>query len=383
MLAVGSAATGQTAGPVPRVVEIDWPAMPPTSTSAGDERLNDLGAIRLPVILPEPFLAFSSLKLVGEPLQYQASVMADWGSMQIFGTRVALDVSEAEGAPSSDAAEVRFDEQSAELAFNRYGAAYVVRVDCHSATDRRCIDPQFVTQLVRTASVAGGVQDGSQKPVAPPPFTATGPTATSGAISGFTWLAPGRLDASHGTGNRSSFVYAPGITFPVEKAPAYLGSMVYGYGGDHSAFRNVSWRDARNYRYPWQDNFCEPRKYRTPMCPSGTGHQGVDIRPMDARKAVHWAVATEDGVIGSARGWSVSLLGKSGTRYDYRHLQMNRLPVHAGSRVKAGDHIGLISDNFSVPTPVHLHLEMRQNLRGKGMVPVPPYMSLVRAYEAM
>lgn len=382
-LATTSVAIAQSVGPVPRVTEIEWPDAPPTGTSAGDKRLSALGTVRLPVMLPEQFLEFTSLKLVGEALQYQASVLANWGSMQIFGTRVALDVAEVDGAPAPGSGDVSFDDQSAELAFNRYGAAYVVRVECLAIADRRCTDAAFVTRLAGTAMQVGGLQDGSEKPLAPPPMTSGGPMATSGTAGTFTWLAPGLLKGSNRQGNLSKFVYAPGIRFPVEGAPAYLGSMVYGYGGNLGAHPNVSWKDARNYAYPWQDNFCEPRQWRTPLCPGGSGHQGVDIRPMDARKAVHWAVAAEDGVIGGARGWSVQLLGKSGTRYDYLHLQMNRLAVGVGTRVRAGDRIGLISDKYSVPTPVHLHFEMRQNLSGKGVTPVPPYMSLVRAYEAM
>ena len=156
ILATASIAVAQTAGPAPSVTDIQWPDAPPTGTSAGDPRLSDLGTVRLPVLVPEQFLEFTSLSLVGEPLQYQASVLASWGSMQIFGTRVALDVADADGAQAPGSSDVSFDDQSAELAFNRYGAAYVVRVECRTAADRRCTDAAFVSRLAGTATLITG-----------------------------------------------------------------------------------------------------------------------------------------------------------------------------------------------------------------------------------
>jgi murein DD-endopeptidase MepM/ murein hydrolase activator NlpD len=240
--------------------------------------------------------------------------------------------------------------------------------------------------LLTEAQIMGG-QPSGRPAIVPSTPPADGPVATSSAIDGFNYDDPGVLTASGGQGNKSGIIYAPGIRFPVEKAPTFLGSMVYGYGGSKSPEKNRSWKDRRNYRYPWQDNFCEPREYRTSLCPSGKGHQGVDIRPARAplkRERIYWAVAAEDGVIGAARGYTVTLLGNSGTRYDYLHLEMAQLSVKQGARVKAGDKIGLISDNFGkTVTPVHLHFEIRQFVPGKGVIPVPPYMSLVRAYERM
>jgi murein DD-endopeptidase MepM/ murein hydrolase activator NlpD len=63
---------------------------------------------------------------------------------------------------------------------------------------------------------------------------------------------------------------------------------------------------------------------------------------------------------------------------------MNKLRIAQNSAVRAGDKIGLISADFGgVPTPVHLHFEMLQNIGGKGFRHVPPYMSLVRSYQRL
>lgn len=116
------------------------------------------------------------------------------------------------------------------------------------------------------------------------------------------------------------------------------------------------------------------------MCPSGTGHQGVDIRPADSRDVMHWAVAAEDGRIVNIGTYSVWLTGSSGTQYRYLHLEMRRLAVKLGDRVQRGQRIGLISEDFIAPTPVHLHFEIVQNIQSVGMTHVPPFTSLVNAY---
>ena len=50
--------------------------------------------------------------------------------------------------------------------------------------------------------------------------------------------------------------------------------------------------------------------------------------------------------------------------------------------MQAGDVLGYVSKDFGgTPTTFHLHFEIIQNTAEYGWVHVPPYMSLVAAYE--
>ncbi|HIP51012.1 MAG TPA: hypothetical protein EYG94_02895, partial [Campylobacterales bacterium] len=52
-------------------------------------------------------------------------------------------------------------------------------------------------------------------------------------LKGFTYAPSGKLSPSKsGTGRLGDkYIYAPGIRFPIESAPAYINSQVYGVGG--------------------------------------------------------------------------------------------------------------------------------------------------------
>jgi murein DD-endopeptidase MepM/ murein hydrolase activator NlpD len=196
---------------------------------------------------------------------------------------------------------------------------------------------------------------------------------------------PGELVLNSGEGVKSEKIYAPWIRFPVAKKPAYINSQVYGVGGRLGPKTpKGGWGHPANYKYPWHDNFCERRDRRTSACPSGLGHQGVDIRPAGPEDRKYSAVAVESGRIVKIGSYSVTLAGESGTQYNYLHLEMADLKVSLGQRVVTGQVIGLISNDFKgTPTPVHLHFEIRQNVNGRGWQHVPPYTSLVAAYQAM
>ena len=99
-------------------------------------------------------------------------------------------------------------------------------------------------------------------------------------------------------------------------------------------------------------------------------------------RGLHEVVAVADGIITNIGTYTVNLRGDDGTTYIYRHLNMNRLGVSEGDSVLAGDMIGYVSNDFGgTPTVFHLSFEMVQSVEGRGLVSVPPYMSLVRAYE--
>ncbi|MEL6567607.1 MAG: M23 family metallopeptidase [Pseudomonadota bacterium] len=208
----------------------------------------------------------------------------------------------------------------------------------------------------------------------------------------FSYFAPGALTPGSGTGAPDQLVHAPGIAFPIRTAPAYLQSMVWGFGGGVGGGDEC---DSRNYTYPWRDNFCETRSSNrnSPFCPVGRIHQGQDIRvgtpsecevlrgtPEDDRM-LHEVVAVEDGVVYEIGTYTVKLRA-GGRIYRYMHLNMDALQVSAGDSVLQGDVLGYVSKDFGgTPTTFHLHFEIIQNTEEHGWVHVPPYLSLVEAYE--
>ena len=209
----------------------------------------------------------------------------------------------------------------------------------------------------------------------------------------FEYYAPGDLLPGSGFGRTDDTIYAPEMVFPIKSAPTYLNSQVYrpggGVGGDQC--------DVSNYSMPWRDNFCETRTSNrtTPRCSLNKVHQGQDLRTGTAteclqmraqsprERGLHEAVATEDGIIQYIGSYSLQLKGtETGFIYSYVHLNMRRLQVSAMQEVKAGDVIGVVSNDFGgTPTTYHLHFEIKAPVEGEGIVHVPPYMSLVSAYE--
>ncbi|MEM0986990.1 MAG: peptidoglycan DD-metalloendopeptidase family protein [Pseudomonadota bacterium] len=208
----------------------------------------------------------------------------------------------------------------------------------------------------------------------------------------FSYFAPGQLLPGSGTGAFDQIVHAPDMVFPIRSAPAYLQSQVWNFGGGVAGGDQC---DSRNFAYPWRDNFCESRTANrgTPFCPLNRVHQGQDIRvgsPEDCRqlrasdtagRTLHEVVAVEDGLIYDIGTYTVKL--RSGGRvYRYMHLNMSELQVAEGDSVEAGDILGYVSNDFGgTPTTFHLHFEIIQNTEAYGWEHVPPYLSLVEAYE--
>ena len=168
--------------------------------------------------------------------------------------------------------------------------------------------------------------------------------------------------------------------------------MVFTFGGGVAGGDQC---DTRNFAYPWRDNFCETRtsNRNSPYCPKSKIHQGQDIRvgtpetcnlmrgTPAADRMLHKVVAVEDGVISNVGSYSVNLRA-GGRIYKYMHMNMQKLGVKLGDSVKAGDFLGYVSNDFAgTPTTFHLHFEITQNNGDGDWVHVPPYLSLVAAYE--
>lgn len=209
----------------------------------------------------------------------------------------------------------------------------------------------------------------------------------------FEYFASGDLIPGTGTGRSDQMIYAPNMVFPIKTAPTWPQSMVYRLGGAVGGDQC----DPANYDIPWRDNFCEKRSStrNTPMCPTNKVHQGQDIRvgsaadcnalrgQAKADRGIHEVVAVEDGIIQHIGTYSVQLKGtQTGNLYSYLHLNMRRLRVSKFDTVTAGDTLGFVSNDFgSTPTTFHLHFEIKAPIEGEGIVHVPPYLSLVAAYE--
>jgi murein DD-endopeptidase MepM/ murein hydrolase activator NlpD len=198
----------------------------------------------------------------------------------------------------------------------------------------------------------------------------------------------GALPPGSGTGATDSTLWAAGMRFPMEAAPAYANSQVYGYGG-FAAPGPGGQCDARNYAYPWRDNFCETRSWANGMCPAGKGHQGQDIRPATCEKKVHRVVAAESGRITSIGSYTVTLLGDSGRIYRYLHMDMAGVnamfPTSASRNVERGQPIGKVSADFGgSATTIHLHFEIKAPVSTGGgsavVMFVPTYTSLTDSY---
>jgi MYXO-CTERM domain-containing protein len=194
----------------------------------------------------------------------------------------------------------------------------------------------------------------------------------------FTYRPSGELVPGSGQGRVDDTVYAPDMLFPIEDGPDFANSQVWGHGG--ASGPGGSQCDAANFAYPWHDNFCETRSWDMPLCPAGIGHQGQDIRGPDCMDNVHWVDAVDDGTITSIGSYTVYLTVADGTRFDYLH--MRSVQVAVGQHVTRGQRLGKISNNFGdSATTVHLHFNIRQNVADVGMVFVPPYDSLIAAYQ--
>ncbi|GJL93673.1 MAG: hypothetical protein DHS20C05_00780 [Hyphococcus sp.] len=193
-------------------------------------------------------------------------------------------------------------------------------------------------------------------------------------------------------------VVAPLMRFPIDRGPAFLNSQIFMFGGGGYNYGggevydnpNVGQEnDARNFDYPWKDNFCEVRTRGNGLCAAGVGHHGQDIRPGTCDNGEFLAVAPEDGFIrriGSTH--LVEIYGDSGLVYKFLHIDRPLQPgIVKNARVTKGQPIGKISNKTgatSRSTTVHLHFEIWHGTASGGVNtgagPLPPYTSLVESY---
>ena len=218
------------------------------------------------------------------------------------------------------------------------------------------------------------------------------------ADPGFRYHPPGLLAVRDANAKRGRMddrkVYVPNIVFPIRLEAnrfASMNSQIWGYGG--GGYNGVGEAggtecDPRNYDPTQQrDNFCEVRGWSMPLCPSGEGHQGQDIRPPSCKDNTWDVVAVADGIITLVTSnTTVKLKGNDGTVYEYLHMHPDSIKVKEGSKVKQGDVVGRVSKymNGTRSTTYHLHFNVRQRIQVGNKVLevyVPPYASLIAAYR--
>ncbi len=231
----------------------------------------------------------------------------------------------------------------------------------------------------------------------------TGDTAGGGTVPpkppanpGYAYFPPGNLSAQDKARGRQAdrFVYLRDIVFPLKLGDGrhpHMNSQIWGFGGGGWGGKGAaggSESDPRNYDPMLQrDNYCEVRGWAMPLCPSGVGHQGQDIRPPSYKNNFWEAVAVADGTITNVTSnTTVQLKAKDGTDYYYLHMNAKSITVKPGQSVRQGDVLGRVSNimNGSPSTSLHLHFQARQRITAGGKtlsVYVPVFTSLVAAYR--
>ena len=215
---------------------------------------------------------------------------------------------------------------------------------------------------------------------------------SSTAPGGFAYLPQTDLIPGSWTGPQDHPPYnnlanwSPDMCFPLAE-DGYANSQVYNDGGQHGSGPDQC--APANYSYPWRDIFCETRSGTNPMCPTGHGHQGQDIRPATCKPdATHAAVAAEAGKIIEIKNYWVTMRPTAAPfrRYSYLHMKPSTIRVHVGDTVQAGQVLGMVSTYFgSTPTTRHLHFEILLSATDGSLPPstvfVPPYNAMVAAYQ--
>jgi hypothetical protein len=322
------------------------------------------------------------------------------------------------------------DEQR--LSFKKYGVYYVLSIPCAQSpkSEHRCeAERDLLLDLAKSLRFAG-----LERSIAPYE-TKQGlvPRPEGDYSPDFKFHPPGDLENGSGAGRTDYTIYAS-LRFPLRDSPAFANSQVFGDGGnclntklnlsgDVPSEPFVPFREtypcdrmkrklsndeggARNYGYPWRDNFCEERDWSIPVCPNGMGHQGQDIRPKTchyiAWQAAHDAPPIQkcepyrEEVVAAARGVIYRVkdaqalylfVNSSSERFKGRYLHMNpeamnRDGLIARKLVKEGEILGKAGNYLDYPfgTTSHLHFELMVPTR-EGWVHVDPYSSLIVSYE--
>lgn len=244
-------------------------------------------------------------------------------------------------------------------------------------------------------SVSAGHKPAKRADGAAAPFDRSVPFVFPGA---FTANEPGEFPPGlRQTGVRDQTLHAPGMAFPIVDAPAFVGPVQHRVRMMAKLSTDPCAKDM--YSYPWRDTFCEPEHNGTGAgCAPGARrglHDGEDIsagnvascqyhrRQWKAGKKANLikVVAVDDGVIEWAADGKVRLVSGK-TTFIYLHMNDDGLLVKRRDRVRRGQHIGYMWNQYTTVTLHHLHFEIRRAMGTGNQQPVSPYTSLVSAYRS-
>jgi hypothetical protein len=356
----------------------------------------------------------------------QAEILISGSSVLYELDGPAIDTGKSVPALEADFPGIRrrLIESRVRYTFVRYGVPYMVSMLCfdggiraHQLSCRQA--DRIAVHFLQSLEVVGGMPQ--PRLAAKPPRTVARPTATS---PDFTFYGPGQLIPGTGMSGNNGLVdytvYAK-IRFPFAAAPAYANSQSFMNWGDCDHTGRVPsgvhtkdapyhcrvndkplvFDEAKNYAYPWQDNFCEHRWFFVSQCPSGMGHQGQDVRPGDCHMRnegadrcdpyLHDVVAVRDGmVLRNAKQEALILfVDAPGEHLRIRYLHMSPKLLDQdemlnGRVLREGDVIGKVGnfDHRENGTTYHLHFDVQVPTRD-GWVFINPYSMLVTAYERL
>ena len=322
-------------------------------------------------------------------------------------------------------------ERALRFTFMRYGAPYLVSIDCRPTTTAgetiTCDEADKISErFLRALRLVGGALPKKTTRMTEL-ITIDRPKC---ADAEFTYHKPGDLtpgSSYKNLGGKADYTVYARMAFPVASPRAYANSQVFMHGGEclsdpplgitaipppqnkgdayhctqnPTKFLTFFEGAKENFSYPWRDNFCESRDWPLGQCPGNMGHQGQDVRP-DTCYAVsptsvrcepyrHRINAVRDGFVQRERGReALYLVVNSATEHlRFRYLHMN--PAHldrdgmiTGRDLSEGTRIGLMGtyfDGHENGTSYHLHFDVQAPTRD-GWLYVSPYMTLVAAYE--
>jgi hypothetical protein len=310
--------------------------------------------------------------------------------------------------------------------FTRYGVLYDVSIECFDGSARikllSCQEAHAIaSRFLKALAIAGGKPQPIPASVASPAKTRPEKRAAA-----FSYYPPGQLISGTGARKRGGdpdYTVYSAIRFPLADAPVQTYSQMFMNLGDCTAAsgdsqtlrrRGAPFRCGLNNKvaeaampsggqnlYPWRDNFCEARGFFVGQCPSGLGHQGQDIVPVECGlssqdsdhcdRSQHRVVAVRDGMVMRAprQEGLVVVVNEPGAHLRFRYLHMNPKIIDdagffSGRVVRQGEIVGRVGNynGREGGTSYHLHFDMQVPTKD-GWVLVNPYMTLVSSYERL
>ena len=130
-----------------------------------------LDAVSLPILLPDrDAVDFdgATARLFGRQGFYTASIEGDDVVIEVFGTRQRVSApsdpriaDQLADARDAEGFIITPGEGSWDVAFNRYGAAYSVTVECGDPGAARCANEDYAREVARGLLIAGGQPGGN------------------------------------------------------------------------------------------------------------------------------------------------------------------------------------------------------------------------------